>query len=72
MSTTRDQAELAKAKAFDLLAGVPGLNGIGIAVLGDGYGVKVNLTEATAHAAIPSEIGGVPVVVEIIGIISAD
>jgi hypothetical protein len=72
MNATREQAELAKRKACELLSDVPGVNGIGIAVLDGGYGVKVNLRHADARAAIPEEIDGVRVVVDVIGIITAD
>ena len=72
MSTTLEQAELAKQKARELLAGVPGVNGIGIAILEGGYGVKINLYHAQARAAIPDEIDGVRVVAEVVGIITAD
>lgn len=68
MSTTHHQAELAKGPPRRRT----GPKRRRYRVVVDGYGVKVNLTEATEHAAIPSEIDGVPVVVEIIGIISAD
>jgi hypothetical protein len=71
MSASFEQAERAKQKVCDLLAGVPSVNGIGIAALEDGYSVKVNLRNTDARAAIPEEIDGVRIVVEVIGIISA-
>ncbi|HEX8172325.1 MAG TPA: hypothetical protein VF824_17460 [Thermoanaerobaculia bacterium] len=71
-AATFEQAELAKQKAFELLRDLPGLSGIGITAVGQGYGVKVNLRNADAHAAIPEEIDGVRVVAEVIGVITAD
>ncbi len=71
MNATFEEAERAQAKAIELLAGNPAVNGIGIAVLDCGYGVKVNLRFADAHAAIPEEIDGVCVIVDVIGGISA-
>lgn len=72
MIATLEQAELAKQKARELLAGVAGINGIGIAVLDCGYGVKINLRNEDARASIPDEIDGVRVVAEVIGVITAD
>jgi hypothetical protein len=68
---TLEQAELAKQKLRQLLAGVPGIRGIGIAVLENGYGVKVNLLDRTSRHRIPDEVDGAPVIVDIVGIISA-
>jgi hypothetical protein len=61
-----EQAKAAKAKVVAQLAGVPEVNGIGIAILEGGYGVKVNLRSETS-ASIPEEVDGVPVIVDVIG-----
>ncbi|HJQ41098.1 MAG TPA: hypothetical protein VKB93_28510 [Thermoanaerobaculia bacterium] len=71
MNATFEEAERAKAKAIELLASNPAVNGIGIAVLECGYGVKVNLRYADTHAAIPEEIDGVRIIVDVIGGVSA-
>lgn len=63
------EARAAKQALADLLRGLPELRGIGIALVPGGFGVKVNLS-ASAAIAIPGEIDGVPVVVEIVGAIS--
>jgi hypothetical protein len=68
---TLEQAELAKQKLRQQLAGVPGIRGIGIAVLENGYGVKVNLLDGAARHLIPADVDGAPVIVDIVGVISA-
>ena len=68
---TLDQAELAKQELRKQLAGVPGIRGIGIAVLENGYGVKVNLLDRAARHLIPDDVDGVPVIVDIVGVIAA-
>ena len=45
---------------------LPELKGLGIASLEGGFGVKVNLESATTQE-LPSEIDGVPVIVNIVG-----
>ncbi|HET8797321.1 MAG TPA: hypothetical protein VFO89_06530 [Thermoanaerobaculia bacterium] len=66
---TLEQAYAAKAKMRELLADLPVLSALGIAVLADGFGVKVNLSRLPARA-IPDQIDGVPVVIDIVGRIS--
>lgn len=61
---TIEQARAAKEKVVAMLAALPELRGIGIALLGVGFGVKVNLDAAVAD--IPEEVDGVPVVVEVV------
>jgi hypothetical protein len=66
-----EQARAAKETLAATLECLPELRGLGIALLdGGGFGVKVNVSVPTA-AAIPAEVDGVPVVVEIVGEISA-
>jgi len=63
-----DQVRAAKAVAQRLLAGNSNVVGIGIARIGEGFGLKVNLTEeASGDAAPPADIEGVPVLVEVVG-----
>jgi hypothetical protein len=63
---TFEEARVAKeilaAKLFEL----PELRGIGIALLEDGFGVKVNLRSMPDSLIVPDEIDGVPVIVEIV------
>lgn len=63
---TLEQARAAKNRLAEMLACVPELRGVGIAVLDGGFGVKVNLASETAFA-IPNEIDGVPVLIAVIG-----
>lgn len=62
-----DEAERARTKLREQLRGAGGVQGIGIAVLPGGYGVKVNLRDAGARGAVPDEVDGVPVIVAITG-----
>ena len=58
-------AKVTAAEAFGRLAEVAG---IGITRLGDGYGLKVNLSRPPRSASpLPTEIAGVPVRVEVVG-----
>lgn len=66
-SATLQRARAAQTKLAAVLAGVAEIRGIGIAVLGAGYGLKVNLSARPAGTAIPAEIDGVPVIVEMVG-----
>lgn len=64
-----EEAEAAKAILASELAGLPELRGIGIAVLDEGFGVKVNLGRPLADRIVPTCIGDVPVVVDVVGTI---
>jgi hypothetical protein len=66
-----ERAELATEKLSLQLADLGELRGIGIAILSEGYAIKLNLSQAIAHDLIPDEVDGVPVIVEIVGTISA-
>jgi hypothetical protein len=62
----------AQRKVLAKLARVRELNGVGITRVGDGYGLKVNLSAAPRQPVqLPQEIDGVPVRVEIVGQIRA-
>jgi hypothetical protein len=62
-------ARAAKTKAARMLAGRSRLQGIGITKQANGYGIKVNLLDY--DDALPAEIDGVPVRVEVVGPIRA-
>ena len=65
-------ARAVKSKAARQLSRVAAVNGVGITRVGGGYGVKVNVaTEPPPGVEIPEEIDGVPVVLEVVGRISA-
>jgi hypothetical protein len=67
---TIDEARAAKAKAVELLKDLPAVVGVGIAKLGQGYGVKINVSQETGEAhSLPKSIDGVPVRVEVVGVI---
>ena len=68
---TLEQAQAAKVKLAAALVGRPELRRIGIAVLDCGYGVKVNFTPLPADFAVPSDVDGVPVIINIVGTIRA-
>ena len=63
---TLDQARAAKAKAVELFSALAPVVGVGITRIGEGYGLKVNL-ERKPPTALPIEVDGVPVRVEVIG-----
>jgi hypothetical protein len=65
-TSTLEQARAAKAKAAALLAALP-VVGVGITRIGDGYGLKVNLTESVADNAVPEHVDGVPIKTEVVG-----
>lgn len=54
------------------LASIPQVNGVGLARLDGGYAVKVNLSEPLEKkSAIPTEVDGVPILVDVVGPIVA-
>ena len=65
-TSTLEQARAAKSKAAALLAALP-VVGVGITRVGDGYGLKVNLSESVAADALPEHVDGVPVKTEVVG-----
>jgi hypothetical protein len=68
---TREEAERAQQKLRARLAGLANVRGIGIAILDHGFGVKVNLERTDAQQDIPDDVDGVPVIVAVVGVISA-
>lgn len=67
IAATLEQVRKAQPKLADLLHDVAEIHGIGIAKLGDGYALRVNLAIETTATTIPPEIDGVPIIVEIVG-----
>jgi hypothetical protein len=65
-TTTLEEARAAKPKAAAALAALP-MVGIGITRIGEGYGLKVNLSEHVAADAVPEFVDGVPVKTEVVG-----
>jgi hypothetical protein len=65
-----DEARAAKERARSIFAGKASVVGIGLTRVGDGYGVKVNLDAPPApDADLPDSIDGVPVRIEVVGMI---
>jgi hypothetical protein len=72
MTATLEQARSAKDKVLDIVRSNPELNellvGIGISFVGEGYGVKVNLSGSpVSDQVLPPTMDGVPVHTEIVG-----
>jgi hypothetical protein len=65
-TSTLEQARAAKSKAVALLAGLP-VVGVGITRIGDGYGLKVNLSESVTADAVPVHVDGVPIQTDVVG-----
>lgn len=63
-TTTLEEARAAKLKALALLSALP-VVGVGITRIGDGYGLKVNLSESVADGSVPEHIDGVPIKLEV-------
>jgi hypothetical protein len=64
-----EQARAAKASLSAELADHPAVTGVGIARVGDGYELKVDLREP---AGVPAEVDGVPVRAAVVGRITAE
>lgn len=70
-NVTRDQAREAKGTVKRLTASASDVVGIGLTKRNGGYVVQVNLSRASAHPELPPEVNGVPVLLEVVGEISA-
>ena len=68
---TIDSARAAKTQVKKALSRLPELAGVGLTRLGSGYAVKVNLQKAIVGKQLPTQIDGVPVVVEVVGTVKA-
>jgi hypothetical protein len=66
-----DHARAAKLTLAGIVDDLPELRGLGIAMLEGGFGVKVNLSCIPRDRTIPTEVDGVPVIVEVVGTITA-
>lgn len=63
-----EAARAVKSRALSLFSGLGEVNGVGITRVGNGYGLKVNLSAPPREAvSLPDEIDGVPIVVEVVG-----
>lgn len=68
-----ERARAAKTHLLEKLSDLPQLGGIGLVRVGEGFGVKVNLSAALDNddESVPQAFEGVPVLVEIVGRVSA-
>jgi hypothetical protein len=64
------RAQAAQDRLVEKLGKRPEVNGVGIARADGGYVIKVNLRRDSAREAIPKEVDGVTVRVQIVGRIS--
>lgn len=70
-NSSLEAARAAKAQAREIFAALAPVNGVGITRIGAGYGIKINLRQAPgAGVALPENINGVPVRVEVVGAIT--
>lgn len=72
MPATRDEAQRAKQKLQAMLSEIPEFETappqVGIALFEAGFGIKINVPEASAAVSrLPLEVDGVPVKVEVVG-----
>ena len=70
-SISLQRARAAKAAVLKEYRRMPNITGIGITKLTNGYAVKINLSEPMPEGtALPGEVEGVPVTIEVTGTIS--
>jgi hypothetical protein len=70
MSATLNQARAVKQRVFEACSARAKVVGVGIARIAGGYAVKVNLAEPAPEGAyLPDSIDGVPIRIEVVGII---
>ncbi len=73
MASTLDEARAAKSEALKVFSALGTVVGVGITRVGDGYGVKVNLqAQPGPSVKLPEKVEGVPVRVEVVGILRRD
>jgi hypothetical protein len=71
VSASIEQARAAKAKLTEQLAGHPIVAGVGLARAEEGWRIKINVTRGGPEPAVPDQVDGVPVTVEVVGRIAA-
>jgi hypothetical protein len=62
-----DDARAVQRRLAKKYANTPQVNGIGITRNGDGFAVKINLTEPLTNTTIPSRVGDVAIRVDVVG-----
>ncbi len=68
---TMAKATAAQRKLQRRVAGIREVNGIGITRVDEGFCLKLNLSAQVRGTALPDEIDGIPVRVEVVGPIRA-
>jgi hypothetical protein len=69
-TATIDAARAAKARALEIFRRLGAVASVGITRVGDGYGLKVNLREPLRpEVSPPTAVEGVPVRVEVVGVV---
>ena len=69
-TATIEEARAAKARALEIFRGLGAVASVGITRVDDGYGLKVNLREPLRPGvAPPAAVEGVPVRVEVVGVV---
>ncbi len=66
-----DHARTAKARLQDALAGHRGVEGVGLTPDGDGYCLRVNVASPDDGHAIPADVDGVEVRIQVVGTLRA-
>lgn len=66
-----EEARAAKVKVGRILGDHPDLRGVGIARANGSFGLKVNLADGRDAGAVPCDVDGVPVLVEVVGEVRA-
>jgi hypothetical protein len=67
--TDRASARAAKSALSVQLSAVPEVVGIGLARRGTGYVVKVDLADPVAAGLVPTDVDGVRVVTQVVGVV---
>ncbi|MGH7343231.1 MAG: hypothetical protein ACREKH_22310 [Candidatus Rokuibacteriota bacterium] len=69
-TVTIDKARAAKARALEIFQRLGAVASVGITRVDDGYGLKVNLREPLSPGVSPpAAVEGVPVRVEVVGVV---
>lgn len=65
---TLDEARRAKSQALAVFEGIAEVVGVGITLINDSYGLKINLKDSPAPGvSLPSHVLGVPLQIEVVG-----
>ena len=65
---TVEQARAAQAQLSELVAGMPEVNGIGVARCDGGWVLRVNLASKLRRGhRVPAQVGSVPVTTQVVG-----